>query len=379
MKRWMMMASAMLLTLPAAAQNRATIESRDHYTNVVSTAPSQAGQTVRLYLRERVKGTPDPNKIVLFIHGAGTPAEVSFDVPYADYSWMAYLADAGYDVFAVDMEGYGRSARPAAMSEKCNLNEAQRTLYKVAADCKPTMTSGVTTLASDWNDVGAAVDYVLNLRHASKLNLFGWSQGGPRSAGWAAQHPDKVAKLVLLAPAYNNGAGRGAGGAGRAAAPATANGAPPRGSAFNVQTHEDLVALWNRQAPCPGQYTPETLASVWKEMLASDSVGSTWDPPARRAPVTAPSPGASWTPEMARNTKIPTLMVSGEHDGQVNPQNVRNLYGDIGGDKVFVDLACSSHNAMWEKNHLLLFAASREWLDKGTVNGQKNVMLKLGY
>jgi len=26
-----------------------------------------------------------------------------------------------------------------------------------------------------------------------------------------------------------------------------------------------------------------------------------------------------------------------------------------------------------------MFAASREWLDKGTVNGQKNVMLKLGY
>src|SRR3954470_14395706 len=104
----------LLLAAPAAAQNRTTIASHDHYTNVVSSAPSEAGQTVRLYLRERVKGTPDPNKVVLFVHGAGTPAEVSFDVPYADYSWMAYLANAGYDVFAVDMEGYGRSVRPAA-------------------------------------------------------------------------------------------------------------------------------------------------------------------------------------------------------------------------------------------------------------------------
>ena len=372
-KHLMLAAGLMLLALPATAQNRAAISSTDHYTNVVSTAPSQNGQTVRLYLRERVKGTPDPNKVVLFVHGAGTPAEVSFDVPYADYSWMAYLADAGYDVFTVDMEGYGRSARPAAMAEKCNLNEAQRALYKAAADCKPTMTSGVTTLASDWTDVGAAVDYVLNLRHARKLNLVGWSQGGPRSAGWAAQHPEKVNRLVLLAPAYSNRTGVPA--AARPAAPAT----PARGSAFNVQTHEDLVKLWNGQAPCTGQYEAATLDSVWKELLASDSVGSTWDPPARRAPVTAPSPGASWTQDMAKNTKIPTLMVSGVHDGQVNPQIVRNLYADIGGDKVFVDLACSSHNAMWEKNHLLLFAASREWLDKGTVNGQKNVMLKLGY
>jgi pimeloyl-ACP methyl ester carboxylesterase len=47
--------------------------------------------------------------VVLFVHGAGTPAEVSFDVPYKDYSWMAYLAQAGYDVFSVDMTGYGRS------------------------------------------------------------------------------------------------------------------------------------------------------------------------------------------------------------------------------------------------------------------------------
>jgi pimeloyl-ACP methyl ester carboxylesterase len=229
------------------------------------------------------------------------------------------------------------------------------------------MTSGVTTLASDWNDVGAAVDYVLNLRHGTKLNLVGWSQGGPRSAGWAAQHPDKVNKLVLLAPAYNNGAAR-------RAAPAAA---PQRGSAFNVQTHADLVKLWNGQAPCAGQYEQAAFDSVWKEMLASDPVGASWDPPARRAPVTAPGPG--WTQEMAKNTKIPTLMFSGENDGQVNPKNVRALYDDIGGDKVFVDLACSSHNAMWEKNHLLMFAASREWLDKGTVNGQKNVMLKMGF
>jgi len=375
MKRYGMMAAvAALVVLPAAAQNKTAIASHDHYTNVVSTAPSQNGQTVRLYLRERVKGTPDPSKIVLFVHGAGTPAEVSFDVPYADYSWMAYLADAGYDVFSVDMEGYGRSVRPAAMAEKCNLNEAGRKDYTIAEDCKATMTTGVTTLASDWNDISAAVDYVLNLRHAGKLSLAGWSQGGPRSAGWAAQHSDKVNRLVLLAPAYNNGAGRGAG---RAATPATTP--PPRGGAFNVQTRAEFVANWDRQAPCSGQYEAAARDSVWKEMLASDPVGASWDPAARRAPVTAPSPGSSWTPEMAKNTKIPTLMVAGVHDGQVNPQNVRNLYNDIGGDKVFVDLACSSHNAMWEKNHLLLFAASREWLDKGTVNGQKNVMLKLGY
>ena len=35
---------------------------------------------------------------------------MAFDVPYQDYSWMAYLAEAGFDVFAMDITGIGRSA-----------------------------------------------------------------------------------------------------------------------------------------------------------------------------------------------------------------------------------------------------------------------------
>jgi hypothetical protein len=34
---------------------------------------------------------------------------------------------------------------------------------------------------------------------------------------------------------------------------------------------------------------------------------------------------------------------------------------------------------MWEKNHMLLFRASLEWLQKGSVNGMKTGMLRLGY
>ena len=71
---------------------------------------------------------------------------------------------------------------------------------------------------------------------------------------------------------------------------------------------------------------------------------------------------------------------AGVHDGQVPPERVRQLYADHGAkEKVFIDLGCSSHNAMWEKNHLILFRATLEWLTAGSVNGQKEGMLKLGY
>ena len=90
----------------------------------------------------------------------------------------------------------------------------------------------------------------------------------------------------------------------------------------------------------------------------------------------------TWGFNQAVVSKIntPYLMVSGVHDKQVVPERVRQLYEDLGSkEKVFIDLACSSHNAMWEKNHLLLFEASLEWLRDGTVNGMKHGMLRLGY
>jgi pimeloyl-ACP methyl ester carboxylesterase len=87
----------------------------DHYVHVTSRVPTMQGQAAQLYVRERVTPTMRmlrtrslQDRVVIFVHGAGTPAEVAFDAPGA--SWMAYLAQAGYDVFSMDMTGYGRSS-----------------------------------------------------------------------------------------------------------------------------------------------------------------------------------------------------------------------------------------------------------------------------
>jgi pimeloyl-ACP methyl ester carboxylesterase len=146
---------------------------------------------------------------------------------------------------------------------------------------------------------------------------------------------------------------------------------------MNTQSHQEFVANWDRQVGCADQYDPAASASVWSEMLESDPVGATWGTGVRRAPQTTVW---GWTTAMVAKTQVPTLMVSDAHDKQVAPDRVRELYADLGArEKVFVDLACSSHNAMWERNHLLLFRASLEWLTKGTVNGTRTGMLKLGY
>jgi pimeloyl-ACP methyl ester carboxylesterase len=367
--------AALFLAQMLLADDGERLLSVDHYVRVNSTAPAMGGRTAQVYAREvvlastglRQSGLGD--KVILFIHGAGTPAEVSFDAGYQDYSWMAFLAKAGFDVFGMDMEGYGRSTRPAPMNDPCNLSkDAQLTFVPalLSAPCEGTLKGPITTIGSDWNDIGAVVDHILALRHVQKVNLVAWSQGGPRAGGYAAQHPEKVNKMVLLAPAYGR--------TGPATQPAEF---AARGASLGTQSHAEFTANWDRQVGCPDQYDPAASEAIWKDMLESDPVGATWGTGVRRAP-SVPSWG--WNQAIVAKTVIPTLMVSGQHDKQVAPANVHNLYADIGSpQKVFVDLACSSHNAMWEKNHMLLFRASLEWLTKGTVNGKEQAELRIGY
>ena len=332
--RYLAAATVVLSTLvlglgrPLRATDGGTISilTDNHYVNVKSTAPAIAGQTAVLYVRERrlVGPVPKPaalaDRVVLFVHGAGTPAEVAFDVPLRDFSWMAFLARAGFDTFAVDMTGYGRSTRPAPMNDPCNLAGPAQAPFVgllIPAPCKPDVDAGRV-------DAGIGLE---RCRCGGRLHprapargqdrSVGWSMGGPRAGGYAAEHPDKISKMVLLAPAYGGGgrgaapastagalargttaaagattgaAGRGGaarGGAARGAAPEQAAGGarggalrsgrrcacgrPRRRRVLNTQSHEDLVALWNRQAPCPRSVQPGDAGS---RLFGAHGVGS---------------------------------------------------------------------------------------------------------
>ena len=366
-----LLASGFAAAQPSAGEDSQHILTVDHYVPSRSAVPSIEGQTAQIYVRERVKpatiqrGAPRDDRVVLFVHGAGTPAEVAFDVPYADYSWMAFLADAGFDVFSMDMTGYGRSTRPNVMNDVCNLSAEQQTALG-RTPCQAKHSSQLTTIASDWHDLDAVVDYVRSLRDVPRVSLVGWSLGGPRAGGYASRNPDKVARLVLLAPAYS-----------RDAKQDPPQPSPASGVAFNAQSHADFTANWDRQVGCPNQYEPGAAAAVWRAMLESDPVGASWGQGVRRAPNTTVWGFGKAAVERMRT---PTLMVAGAHDKQVAPERVREYFADLGAEnKVFVDLGCSSHNAMWEANHLLLFRASLEWLTAGTVEGMAQGVVRLGY
>jgi pimeloyl-ACP methyl ester carboxylesterase len=253
------------------------------------------------------------------------------------------------------------------MNDPCNLSENQQADLvpeSLPKTCPPTHAFAATTIESDWHDLDAVVEYVRELRSVERVHLVAWSLGGPRAGGYAARHPDKVASLILLSPAYARN---------RSAGP------PPRvpapGTAMTKQSRADFDALWDRQLGCPDQTEPAIRESVWAAMLESDPIGSTWGTGVRRAPSVTTW---GWSSAEVATQDTPMLLIAPETDGQVSPERVVELYEDVGTEaKVLVHLACSSHNAMWETNREKLFAASLEWLRSGTVAGRSSGEVRL--
>jgi pimeloyl-ACP methyl ester carboxylesterase len=364
-----------LVTPATASEPVGGLVSLDHYVRVRSTAPALPGQISQIYVRQVTRaghglgGAPAAGQVVLFIHGSGTPAEVAFDAPAKSFSWMAYLAEAGFNVFAMDMTGYGRSYRPPAMNDPCNLSpaaQAQLIPSALASTCPASHPTAITTMSSDWNDIDAVVDHLRAVHGVEQVALVAWSQGGPRAAGYAARNPAKVSRLVVLAPAYSR--------TGPTDAP---DPLPVTDGPLTVQSRADFDANWARQLGCDAQFEAATADMVWSEMIASDPVGATWGPGVRRAPQV---PTWGFNQDIVGRMQTPFLMVAGALDRQVLPQRVQELYADLGSnEKVLIDLACSSHNAMWEKNRQMLFQASLEWLRDGKVGGQNKGIMRMGY
>jgi hypothetical protein len=94
------------------------------------------------------------------IHGATVSVVPGFDLQFENYSWMDYLASAGFDVFAMDHTGYGLSPRPM-MDNPCNNSPSEQQLYLVpnplAHPCSPAYPFQLTTIQSDWDEIDTVV------------------------------------------------------------------------------------------------------------------------------------------------------------------------------------------------------------------------------
>jgi hypothetical protein len=75
---------------------------------------------IQLYIRNKHPAgvtSYSADRILLYVHGATYPAETAFDLPLNGRSMMDYVAQQGFDVYLVDVRGYGGSTRPPEMEK----------------------------------------------------------------------------------------------------------------------------------------------------------------------------------------------------------------------------------------------------------------------
>ncbi len=329
----------------------------DHFVPHISTARANERSQVSLFVRQR-RGAPS-GPAVLLVHGRSAAAVPSFDLQYQDYSWMAYLADAGFDVFAVDLQGYGSSSKPSVMDDPCNTSADNQTKYLIpkplAAPCPPHYPHPFGSFATDWDEIDTVVEFIRSLRgdRTLKVSLVGWSRGGMRVIGYAALRPNNIERVVALAPT-------------RFPPVATVPSYP-----MNMTDKRDFFVDWDRQIDsknCPQQVDPSIRAALWDSTIALDKLGSGWGASGvRRSPAFT---AVGWTLDLPGRVQAPTLVIRGALDDQAPEQATRALYAALGGPKAFVTVSCGSHELVYEKQHTKLLQASAEWLRFGTHEGR---------
>ena len=311
--------------------------------------PSDPG--ISVYVRnKRPSGMTSfsPEKTVLYVHGATYPSETAFDLRLDGLSWMDYIAKAGYDVWLVDVRGYGGSTRPPAMDQPANANPP------------------FATTAEAVRDVGAAVDHILKKRGIPKLNLIGWSWGTATMAWYTAQNNAKVHKLVLYAPLWiRTTASLVQAGAG----PVPAYRTVPMSAA--KQRWLTGVAPDKQKDLIPPGWFEAWADATWK----TDPKAMAQNPPTLRAPngiiadsqrYWAAGPGKATMPFDPADIRAPTLLIKAEWDADTPAYMAQALFPLLKNSpyKRYIELGEGTHTIIMEKNRMHLFREVQLFLDE---------------
>jgi pimeloyl-ACP methyl ester carboxylesterase len=332
--------AAFLMTTPAFAQSPKLV------TEEAMVKTSDPG--IEIYVRNKRPAdmaTFRPEHTVLFVHGATYPAETAFDLKLDGISWMEYIASRGYDVWLLDLRGYGKSTRPPEMAEK--------------PDANPPIVTGETAV----KDIGTVVDHILQRRNVQRLNLLGWSWGTTLMATYTTQNPSKVERLVLYAPVWIR------------QTPSLVQGGPGKLGAYRMVTRDQAKERWYTGVPDDKKASliPAGWFESWADAtFATDPVGAAMIPPVVRAPNGVVQDGQQFfgagKPYFdPSKITVPTLLIHAEWDHDTPPYMAQTLFPLLVNSpgKRYVALGEGTHTVIMEKNRLKLFEAVQAFLDEG--------------
>ena len=309
---------------PAGAQNAAAqtgapidLQSENHW--------AQKGDVklavYRKFQAPKNAGADGKSGPVLFLaHGSSLSALSSYDleVPGSEYSMMNVFAHAGFDVWTMDHEGYGRS----------------------------TQTANNADIASGVEDLKAAMAVVQRETGLSKVHMFGESSGAIRAGAFARSEPNWIDRLILAAFTYK---GSGAAEIERRKEHIAELRANPRRKRDAVM----IRSIFNRDGH-PSLYDAAMVdALVASEIEYGETVPSgTYLDMAANLPLVDPA-----------KVQCPVLMTRGEWDGNSTSEDLLDFFRQLpNGDRQFVILPNTAHSQAFSKNRALLWYAMKNFL-----------------
>jgi pimeloyl-ACP methyl ester carboxylesterase len=252
---------------------------------------------------------------------------------------MDLIAERGFDVYLLDLRGYGRSTRPKEMDEA------------------PGSNGPIVTTEAALRDVSAVVANILERRHIPKLNLIGWSWGTTIAASYAIQNPDKINRLVLYGAQWL-GEGNVSGKLG----------------AYRAIDRTQAREQW--LAGVPREQQDELIPSGWFErwadaIFASDPVGAAQDPPVVRAPNgTVRDSQRYWRAGVPfydpAQIVAPVLLIHGEWDRDTPSSMSQALFPKLKNApwRRYVVIGEATHMLMMQRNRQHLFEEVQLFLER---------------
>ncbi|MDA0823370.1 MAG: alpha/beta fold hydrolase [Proteobacteria bacterium] len=298
-------------------------------------ASATAGYTV--LLRNKVAIDFDdnsPQNTVLFVHGATYGSTYTFDYAVDGYSWMDWMALSGFNVWCIDLLGYGGSDRPHEMDEPPDQNAPLvDTRHAVA-------------------EIDGAIDFILRESDIEQLSLIGYSWGTAICGAYAGQFPHKVSRLVLSGALW------------------VERGNAPRGISAEMGAYRTVQAnsAMRRWAIGLSQddinriVAPELVKQWCEDVVQSDPKANEANPPLLRAPsgvlkdyTHCASSGDPWyDPGLIIAA---TQIVVGEFDQETTPQQAASVFSKLrrATEKRMTVIGDGTHTLLLERNRHALF------------------------